>query len=104
MDEGHEFGFKDYNEFVKKYGPIFSGSPSQMAIPMISNFFEGVGILLHEKLIDISLVDGLVKPIWEKIEPVAEGLRRDMNEPKLWEYFEYLYNEMEKREQTLQST
>jgi len=70
--------------------------------------FEGTGFLLRRKLIDIGLVDDLfsgdVKMAWEKLKPIAEYYRKQFNYPALMEWFEYLYNEMQKREQTLQST
>lgn len=51
------------------------------------------GVLLQRKLVDIDLVNALfgdaVKMVWEKIKPLT--LER--------EPFEYLYNEMNKREQ-----
>jgi hypothetical protein len=43
--------FKDYDDAVKRYGWEF-GFP-------VGLFFEGIGVLLHRKLVDISLVDDL---------------------------------------------
>jgi hypothetical protein len=75
-------------------------------INKIGWFFEGVGVLLHKKLIDIAVVDDLfsspIKISWEKLKPVAEGERKQFNRPQIWEWWEYLYNEMQKREQKLQ--
>ena len=97
--------FMDYSDFVRKYGSITSGKPIYMAIRMIGAFHEGIGVLLHRKLIDIGVVDELyaVRVRWEKMKPLIEGLRKHFNEPALYEWFEYLYNEVQKREQTLQS-
>ena len=68
-------------------------------------FFEGVGVLLHKKLIDIAVVDDLfsspIKISWEKLQPVAEGERKQFDRPQIWEWWEYLYNEMQKREKKL---
>jgi hypothetical protein len=68
-------------------------------------FFEGVGVLLHRKLIDIGVVDDLfsspIKISWEKLKPLAEGERKQFGRPQIWEWWEYLYNEMKKREQKL---
>ena len=69
-------------------------------------FFEGVGVLLHKKLVDIAVVDDLfsspIKISWEKMRLVAEGERKQFGRPQIWEWWEYLYNEMQKREQKLQ--
>lgn len=53
------------------------------------------------KLVDIGLIWRLflVVEAWEKTKAFAEGMRKQRNEPRLLEYFEYLYNEIKKREQ-----
>jgi hypothetical protein len=95
--------YKDHEDLVKKYGLIPSVNPDQIAFRMVSGFFEEVGLLLSRGLLDTDLVADLftVNPFWEKIKPVIEGLRKQFNEPGLFCYFEYLYNEMRKREQAL---
>ncbi len=69
-------------------------------------FFEGVGVLLRRKLVDIAVVDDLfsspIKITWEKLKHIAEGERKQSGRPQIWEWWEYLYNEMKKREQKLQ--
>jgi len=55
-------------------------------------FFEGIGILLHRKLIDIKLADDLfstlIKASWEKIRSVVESVRKYHSSPQIAEYFE----------------
>ena len=88
---------KDLDDFERKY----SVEGYEIGI-----FFEGIGVLLHRKLIDIGLVDDLfsspIKMTWEKMKPLAEATRKELNRPQMGEWFEYLYNEMQKREQRLQ--
>jgi len=85
--------FKDYDDFVEKIG----GKRWPVLI-----FYEEVGVLLHRKLIDIGLVDDLlgnsIRTLWEKIRYVMEEARKRYD-PRFYKYFEYLYNEMKKREQ-----
>jgi hypothetical protein len=87
----------DFNAYKSEYG--------LSEINEVGWFFEGVGILLRRKLINIALVDDLfsspIKISWEKIKPIAEGERKQFGRPQIWEWFEYLYNEMQKREQQL---
>jgi len=76
---------------------------------MYCMFYERVGILLHRKLIDVDLVDDLfsidIKNIWEKVNPVAREVRKRGGVWKAYyEWFEYLYNVMKKREQELQAS
>jgi hypothetical protein len=70
---------------------------------VVSSFFEGIGVLLYRELIDISLVDDLLsgptQMTWERIEPIIRDRREYFSQPQMMEWFEYLYNEMKKREQ-----
>ena len=100
LDELRTREFKDYNDYMKKY--------SWSEVARVSILYEGLGVLLRKKLIDISLVDDLfstpIKRSWERIKPVIEGVRKQLNRPEIFEWFEYLYNEMQEREQRLQQT
>jgi len=94
--------FKDYDDFLKKFG-----GKREIAI-FVFRFFEEVGVLLRKKLIDIALVDELfgnnVKMTWEKTkDTILEDARRRVN-PRAYENFEYLYNEMKRREQKIAKT
>jgi len=97
--------FVDYDDFMKKYR-----MPSKQAVPLwqVGKFFDGVGVLLRRKLVDIGLVDELfhaeVTLLWEKIKPLAEGRRKELNQPTIYQSFEYLYDELQKRKQKLHST
>ena len=90
---------RDFTTYKRKYG--------LSEINEVGWFFEGVGVLLRRKLINIALVDDLfsspIKVSWERIKPVAEGERKQFARPQIWEWWEYLYNEMQKREQQLAS-
>jgi hypothetical protein len=54
---------------------------------VVAGFFEGIGILLHRKLVDIALVGDLfscsIKTIWEKTKEVVEGVRKYHNAPQI---------------------
>ena len=92
--------YKDCNDFLKKH-PLNAEEPVQVAFRMVPMFYEGVGTLLRMKLVNPDLVYDLfaVRIFWEKFKPFAEGIRKSFNEPRLYTEFEYLHNEMEKREQ-----
>ena len=93
--------FKDYNDFSEKYGKKWE-TPTHMAVFKVCWFFNGIGVLLNSKLADIELIDKLfgymVKWLWEIMKPIVEGMRKQFNQPKSLEWFEYLYNEIKKRE------
>jgi len=98
---------EDFN-FRKKYASSFdyAETPEFVANEMVSVLFEGIGVLLHRKLVGIELVDDLftgpIKSTWEKMKPLVRGYRQTMY-PQAYEWFEYLFNETQKREQTLQA-
>ncbi|MDH5448456.1 MAG: hypothetical protein OEY24_07350 [Candidatus Bathyarchaeota archaeon] len=86
--------YKNFNTYKKKYGLLETNEAGW--------FFEGLRVLHNRELIDIDLVDDLfsspVKRAWERIKPIAEEMRRETQRPQIWEWFEYLYNEMKKKE------
>jgi len=90
---------KNYNDTLKK-GYL-------QGLRTIGGFFEGIGVLLHRKLVDVEVVNDLfsesIKLMWEKTKPVLYDFREQFNLPAYARYFEYLYNETQKREQTLQT-
>ena len=92
--------FKDHDDYVKKYG---TSGPVVADWFRVAWFFNGIGVLLQSKLADTELVDKLfgymVISLWEKLKPVIEGMKRQSDEPRSLEWFEYLYNEMKKRQQ-----
>ena len=87
--------YKDFDDYEKQYG--------WAEVVAICTFFEGIGLLLKRKLVDIQLVDDLfttpVKVSWGKMKPIVYDSRKHWNSPAAYEWFEYLYNEMKKREQ-----
>ncbi len=91
---------KDLRDYNEKY--------SWAELTAVGMFFEGIGILLKRRLIDIELVDDMfttpIKRIWKKIENIVLEERKVTNEPEILEWFEYLYYEMKKREQRLQQS
>jgi len=101
--------FKDYDDYVKKYMPSLIESSAWASIWYVGWFFNGIGVLLQGKLADAEQIDNLfgymILSIWEKIEPVIKGMKKQVpptsGEQRTLEWFEYLYNEMKKREQKL---
>jgi hypothetical protein len=97
--------FKDFNDFVRKYSSPtgFSEKPESIALGTVCILFEEIGVLLHRKLIDLGLVDDLFGYVailvWEKVKPVVEEWRRQYQISRSMQQFEYLYNELKRRQQ-----
>lgn len=105
--------FKDYDNFVKKYGPLASEKPEQMAIMTIQNYLETLGTLVRRRLVDVNLVYEFwghnLLLYYEKMKPLAEGAIKQYDQPWYGESqkhtnAEYLYSELKKIEQKLEKT
>jgi hypothetical protein len=96
-----EVEFKDYDDFVKRYGRPMSRNQVPLSFMMMGNFFEQIGVLFRNGLIDASLISQLfpIDIVWEKMKPLVEAMRKEYHNPGFFEWFEYLYNEMKKTEQ-----
>jgi hypothetical protein len=85
----------NFHDYVEKYGLA--------EWVTVGTFFEGVGILLYRKLIDIRLADDLftapVNMAWDPMKNSIIEARKEYGQPTIFEWFEYLYNELMKREQ-----
>jgi hypothetical protein len=60
----------------------------------IAALFEGIGVLLEQKLIDIKMNDHLFGPtlsmLWSNMAPLIHEMRTGMNEPFFFSHYEYL--------------
>ncbi len=82
--------YKNYDDFEKKCG---------IEARQVGGFCEDLGLLVKGKIIDIDLVAQRyeVSDIFEKLKPWIMESRKRANSPTLYEWFEYLYNELRKR-------
>jgi hypothetical protein len=101
--------FKDYEDFIQKYGSVFSETPMNKAVGRVAQFYDLVGVLLYRKHIDLSLVYDVVgtrviKMVYEKLRPFMVGVRREFDEPGAYVGFEYLYDELMRKEPDLRKT
>ncbi len=85
---------------------IYNFSSKQAGLREVNQvclFFEGIGILLQRKLVDTRMVDdlfgGAIARAWETVKTGVIKARKQLNDPTIYYYFEYLYHEMTKREQ-----
>jgi hypothetical protein len=87
----------DYDDKMKKYP---WGSPEFIDEGTLWNYFESIGILLEEGLIDANMLSKLIAPdliqFWEKFSPFLFEMRKRRGFPQLYSKTEYLYNEMKK--------
>ena len=82
--------FESFDDYRKRYGLT--------DITEIAVLFDGIGVLLEQKLIDIDMVDQLfgttIYLLWTRIEPVIKAMRKGLNEPSFFAHFENLINQL----------
>lgn len=79
---------KSYHEFKDRY-PV--GSQEYEWFMNLANDLNVCGVLLKNEILDEDLFFELTYPsnLWEKMEPIIKGIRKDYGMPFLWEGFEY---------------
>lgn len=91
-----------YADFTRRYGSyaILEHTQIWTDIDRICWFVNGYSFLIYKGLADrkdvVDLLGHGIIPLWEKLRPITEGLRKDLNSPKTWQWFGYLYNELKK--------
>ena len=98
----HVIEYEDSEDFHSKYGR--TGDQDSFADwASVDAYYEGIGVLVRRGLIDIDLVDDLLHTsiigTWEKMGPeFLESRALGTGSPTLFSDFEFLYNEIMKRE------
>ena len=87
--------WNDYNDYIEKYG----SNPEKVAqLNHVWSTYEGIGVLLENKLIDPKMLYQIVTwgPIltWERYGPMLKEWGRKTGEPKMYPGFEFLYEEL----------
>src|SRR5215831_9950354 len=86
--------FHDYDSAM-----AITGGERQLCSYLLS-FYDQVGRLLRRRLIEFDMVDDLLgnstRQLWEKIVPAIREAR-ERYDPRLYEHFEFLYDEMTRR-------
>jgi len=91
--------YKNYEDYLERY----SKKPEHTTLKILGNYFEGIGILVYRKLVKADIVydfwGEIIQSSWEKIQPLVADMRKDIGDSNMFRFWEYLYNEMKKREQ-----
>ena len=93
--------YENNDDYLERY----SGKPENTMLKMLGNYFEGIGILVSKKLVEADIVynfwGDIIQSSWEKIKPLVTDMRKDSGDLNMFVFWEYLYNEMKKRERKL---
>ena len=81
-----KFEEKNYDDFKAKYP---KGSEGYRNFMTVASNGELIGTLVNKDLLSEDLVYDLWGPLlWEKVEPIAHGMRKDIKSPRLFENYE----------------
>jgi len=85
----------DYGKFKEN---LLENHGKMKSLSVLIRFFEGLGVLVKENLLDIRLIAltmaGDTRIFWEQYKPIVGELRRDWKHPRLMSETEYLYDEL----------
>jgi len=92
--------FEGIDDFLKlMHADTHEARVNLKRFSVIGTYYEGVGVLVKEGRLDIRwvalLMAGMVRDMWEKLEPVIEAYRAHTRE-RMASESEYLYNELMK--------
>jgi hypothetical protein len=89
--------YTNYKDYLKKY----AGKPEQKSLKLLGNYFEGVGLLVNMKLVEMDIVfnfwGDVAESVWDNNEELINGLRKDVGTSWTFEYWEFLVKEFKKR-------
>ena len=93
--------YNDYKDYLAKY----AGKPEQASLRLLGNYFEGIGLLVYMKLVEMDIVynfwGDVAESVWDGNEEVINGMRKDIGTPYTFQYWEFLVKEVKKRNTAL---
>ncbi len=85
-----QFDFKEYEQFIIECPP---GSIRFNNLLRVAVFCDNLGFLVENDAVDREAVYELFPIPWVKVEPVIQGMRRELDWPDAFDYFERLGRE-----------
>lgn len=89
--------YTDYKDYLAKY----AGKPEQSSLKLLGNYFEGIGLLVYMKLVELDIVfnfwGDVAESVWDGNEELINNMRKDSGTPYTFEYWEFLVKEFKKR-------
>ncbi len=93
--------YADYKDYLTKY----AGKPEQTSLKLLGNYFEGMGLLVYMKLVEMDIVfnfwGDVAESVWDDNEELINSMRKDIGTPFTFQYWEFLVKEFKKRKITL---
>ncbi|MGH2349171.1 MAG: DUF4760 domain-containing protein [bacterium] len=88
-----QFDFRDYEQFILECPP---GSIRFNNFLRVAVFCDNLGVLVDGGAIEPEVVFEVYAIPWTKMEPIIQGMRRELGWPDLFDYFERLGKQYQK--------
>jgi hypothetical protein len=88
-----QFDFKDYEQFILECPP---GSIRFNNFLRVAVFCDNLGVLVDGGAIEPEILFEVYSIPWTKMEPIIQGMRRELVWPDLFDYFERLGKQYQK--------
>lgn len=82
-----QFDFQEYEQFIIEAPP---GSIRFNNLIRVAQFYDGLGALVEGGVIDPDVLFEIFPVPWAKVEPIIQGMRRELEWPDLFDHFEGL--------------
>src|SRR3989304_4669371 len=82
-----QFDFQDYEQFIIEAPP---GSIRFNNLIRVAQFFDGLGVLVEGGGIEPDVAFELFPVPWGKVEPLIQGMRRELEWADMFDHFEAL--------------
>ena len=82
-----QFDFQDYEQFIIEAPP---GSIRFNNLIRVAQFFDGLGVLVEGGVIEPDVAFELFPVPWGKVEPIIQGMRRELEWADMFDHFEAL--------------
>jgi hypothetical protein len=91
--------WSSFEEMAALFDPDnIENEENYFAMNALIAYYEGVGVLVREGLLDIRwvalLMAGRTRKLWEKYAPYVDEIRRIAEQPRWASEWEYLYDEL----------
>ena len=98
------WSWSDFPEFQAKYGAKVNAEDFVAGVVVPASFYEGIGVLVERGLIDVTLVNRLLRRnillFWDRLGPIIQEYRKEQarDEQPIFDSVEYLFHELQKLE------
>jgi hypothetical protein len=100
MKHAKNFWIKPWSSFEGWRDNVWNNDENRISWGAWTNYYEGVGVLVKENLVDIRLVAeliaGITRKFWEMHAPMIKEIREFTEQPRFLSETEYLYNRLMK--------